>query len=111
MGLRDPAVPADTTDMVEVIYLLIGGIAVVIIAFIVRAVRLTNATIAEAAHSVPLSQPEALRRVVERLDKLDVRCPRCRHATRMLLGTTNRYACEDDGCEFEFEGPAHIALD
>ena len=97
--------------MLDWFYLLIAGIAAVIVVFIVRAVRLTKASIAEAAPFVPFSQPEAVRRVVDRIRTLDVRCPQCGHPTVTILGTRNRYRCDDDGCGFEFEGPEHIAMD
>ena len=95
--------------MFDWIILQIAGLAVVIAVVIVRAVRLTKATIERARPSVPLSQPDAVERAVDRLRRIDVRCPRCGEQTVAMLGTRNRYRCEQ--CPVEIDGPDHLATD
>jgi ribosomal protein S27AE len=76
---------------------------------IARAVRLTKATIERARPSVALSQPDQVERAVDRLRRIDVRCPRCGEQTVAMLGTRNRYRCEQ--CAVELDGPEHLAID
>jgi ribosomal protein S27AE len=91
------------------INLSIAGLAVVIAVVIVRAVRQTRATIEGARPFVPLSQPDAVERAVDRLRRIDVRCPQCGGQTVLMLGTRNRYRCEQ--CAVELDGPDHLATD
>ena len=95
--------------MFDSINLLTAGLVVVIAVVIVRAVRQTRATIEGARPFVPLSQPDAVERVVDRLRRIDVRCPRCGEQTVAMLGTRNRYRCEQ--CPVELDGPDHLATD
>jgi hypothetical protein len=91
--------------------LTILALMVTIVAFIVRAIRLTNASIERAGRDLPLSRPDVAGRAAERIRSLDVRCTRCGQSAVALLGTTNRYRCEGETCRLEFEGPAHFASD
>lgn len=102
-----PALPSDRPDVFDWFNLLVAGLAVVIAVVIVRAVRLTKATIEGARPSVALSQPDAVDRAVERLRRIDVRCPRCGEQTVAMLGTRNRYRCEQ--CGAELDGPDHLS--
>ena len=77
-----------------------------IAAFIVRAVRMTNASIARASRDVPLSRPDVARRLAERVREQRERCPRCRGDASAALGTSTGYRC--DTCRHEFDGPPHI---
>lgn len=95
--------------MFDWIALLIAGLVIAIAVVIVRAVRLTNATIEQSRPIVPLSQPDAVERVVDRLRRIDVRCPECGDETVGMLGTRNRYRCEQ--CGAELDGPDHIGTD
>jgi ribosomal protein S27AE len=79
----------------------------VIAAFIVRAVRLTNASLAMAARHVDPTNPDVARSVVDQIRGRNPRCPRCGEQTFALLDTENRYKCES--CDFTFTGPAHIS--
>jgi hypothetical protein len=87
--------------------LALAALIVTIIAVIVRAVRLTCASIAAASRDIPLSQPDVAMRLVNQIRSLDVRCPRCGQPACTALGTGNRYLCENEMCRQEFEGPAH----
>lgn len=91
---------------IDVVYVLAAVIAAVVVTFIVRAVRLTNASITTASRHVNLANPDAARSVAEQIRRREVPCPRCGCDTFALLGTGTRYQCET--CAFEFEGPAHI---
>jgi DNA-directed RNA polymerase subunit RPC12/RpoP len=91
---------------VDLVYVAAGAMALAVVAFIVRAVRLTNASIASASRRVDLTNPDVARSVIRALDERDVPCPRCGHETFALLGTETRYKC--DSCNFEFDGPPHI---
>ena len=97
--------------MFDLFYLLMAGLVVTIVAFIVRAVRLTGASIERAGREIPLSQPGVARRVVDEMRSRDVRCRRCGQPTFAMLSTRNRYKCENDMCAFEFEGPGHFPTD
>jgi ribosomal protein S27AE len=90
----------------DLFYVSLALIVVVIVVFIVRAVRLTHASLAEASRQVSLTNPGTARVVVDQIRRSEVRCPRCGSQTFTLLGTESRYQCES--CEFVFEGPAHI---
>ena len=90
----------------DLFYVSLALIVVVIAAFIVRAVRLTNASLALASRQVNLTNPDAARAVVDQIRGREVLCPQCGGQTFALLGTENRYQCES--CEFAFEGPEHI---
>jgi hypothetical protein len=87
-------------------WVLVVLIAAAIVAVIVRAVRLTNASIADGSPRVGLQTAEAARSLVHEVRGRDVRCPRCRQDTFALLSTSHRYKC--DSCAFEFDGPTHI---
>jgi ribosomal protein S27AE len=90
----------------DLFFVLLAVLVVVIIAFIVRAVRLTNASIANASRHVNLTNPDVARSLVDRIRQREVPCPRCGGGTFALLGTENRYRC--DLCHLDFEGPPHI---
>jgi tRNA(Ile2) C34 agmatinyltransferase TiaS len=94
--------------MLDLFNLSILALIVTIVVFIVRAIRLTNASIEKAGRDIPLSRPDVVRRVAEEIRSRDVRCPRCGQTTYAMLGTANRYRCEDEICYLEFEGPAHF---
>ena len=81
-------------------------IVVAIAVFIIRAVRLTSASVALASREVNITNPDVARAVVDHVRGREVLCPRCGGQTFVLLGTENRYRCEI--CDFAFEGPAHI---
>jgi len=93
-------------DGANLVYWASGAIAVVIVAFIARAVRLTNASIALASRRVDLTNPDVARLVASALRERELPCPQCGQETFALLGVEHRYKC--DSCNFEFEGPAHI---
>jgi len=104
-----PVKASDTASMLgvfDLFYVSLAVIVVVIIAFIVRAVRLTNASLATASYHLNLTNPDVARSLVDQIRRRELPCPRCGHDTFALLGTENRYKC--DTCDFDFEGPAHI---
>ena len=90
----------------DLFYVSLALIVVTIAAFIVRAVRLTNASLTMAARHVDLTNPDVARSVVEQIRGRELRCLRCGGQTFARLGTENRYQCES--CHFTFTGPAHI---
>lgn len=92
--------------MLDLFYVSLAALVVVIVVFIVRAVRLTNTSIATASRHVNLANPDVARRLVEEIRGREVPCTRCGRQTFALLGTGNRYKCHS--CHFDFEGPAHI---
>ena len=92
--------------MFDVFFLSLALIVMVIAAFIIRAVRLTNASLRSASRHQNLMHAEVARRVIEEMRAKDVRCGRCGGQTFALLETEDRYRCET--CSLEFEGPAHI---
>jgi hypothetical protein len=96
------AVPAS----VDLVYVAIGLLVVMIAAFIVRAVRLTNASLAMAARQVDITNPDVANSVVGQIRGTELLCARCGGPTFALLGTENRYKCED--CDSTFTGPPHI---
>jgi hypothetical protein len=98
----------DMPSVFDLFNLAIAALVVTIIAFIVRAVRSTKASLDRAGRDLPLSRPEVARSVVDRLRGLDVKCLRCGQPTVAMLGTGRRYRCENDACRFEFEGPDHF---
>ena len=100
--------PSDTTGVIDLFYVLIAALLVTIIAFIVRAVRLTNASIERAGREIPLSRPDIARRVIDEMRRMDVWGTRCGGPAFAMLDTGNRYMCETDACRFEFEGPEHF---
>lgn len=81
--------------------LLLLALVVVIVAFIVIAVRKTMGEMTKAGVT-----GEDARELAKRLRERDVRCPRCNGQSSALLGTDTRYKC--DSCHFEFEGPSHL---
>ena len=93
-------------DGANLVYWTTGAIALAIVAFIVRAVRLTNVSIALASRRVDLTNPDVARLVASALREREFPCPQCGEETFALLGVEHRYKC--DGCNIEFEGPAHI---
>ncbi|HEY5617667.1 MAG TPA: hypothetical protein VIK60_06960 [Vicinamibacterales bacterium] len=101
----------DMAGVFDLFYLLIAALLVTIVALMVRAMRLTKASIARASRDIPLSRPDVVRRVVDHMRSVDVRCPRCGQPTFAMLGTRNRYKCENDMCRFELEGPEHFPTD
>jgi hypothetical protein len=97
--------------MFDLFSLSILVLIVTIVAFIVRAVRVTNASIARAGQDAPLSRPDVARRVAGQMRARDVRCTRCGQPTFAMLGTGNRYKCENEMCSLEFDGPGHFPAD
>lgn len=91
---------------VTLFYVSLAVLVVVITVFIVRAVRLTHASLASASHHLNLTNPDIARSLADQIRGRELPCPRCGHDTFALLGTENRYTC--DSCDFDFEGPAHI---
>jgi hypothetical protein len=84
----------------------LGLMLAVIAAFIVRAVRLTNASLARASRHVNLTNPDVATSVVDQIRGRELLCRRCGGQTLALLGTENGYQCES--CDFVFKGLAHI---
>lgn len=80
-----------------------------IVAFVVRAVGLTKASISNASRHLNLTQPEVARRLVEEIRARNVPCERCGQQTFAMLGTGDRYKCET--CHVEFQGPPHMPPD
>jgi ribosomal protein S27AE len=92
--------------VIDLFYVAIGLLVVVIAGFIVRAVRLTNASLTMAARHVNLTNPDVATSVLAQIRGPELRCSRCGGPAFALLGTENRYKCED--CHSTFEGPPHI---
>ena len=90
----------------DLFYVTLGLIVVTIAAFIVRAVRLTNASLARASRHVNLTNPDVATSVVDQIRRSELLCPRCGGQMFALLGTENRYQCES--CHFDFTGPPHV---
>ena len=86
----------------DLFYLWLAAIVVVIIAFIVRAVRLTKASLTAASRHVDLTNQDVARSLVEQIRGGELLCPRCGHEAFALLGKVYRYKC--DSCDSEFEG-------
>jgi hypothetical protein len=97
--------------MFDLFYLAIAVLVVTIVVVILRAVRITKASIERAGREMPLSRPDVAREVADRIRRADVRCPRCGQQTFAMLGTGNRHKCDDEMCGFEFEGPDHFPKD
>jgi hypothetical protein len=93
-------------DVLDLFYVSVAAIALAIVLFVRRAVRLTNASIANASRHVNLENSDVARRVAEEIRGREVPCARCGRQTFVLLGTGNRYKCRL--CHFDFEGPPHI---
>jgi hypothetical protein len=90
--------------------LVLAALVATVVVMIVRAVRLTKATIAQASRDLPLSRPDVATRLAERIRERRVACERCgRDDTFAMLGTDTRWKC--DSCQHEFEGPAHLPTD
>ena len=79
---------------VDLYYVALAVIVLTIVAFVVRAVRLTNASMSTASRLLNLTRPDIARRLVEEIRVLQVPCDRCGQQTFALLGTENRYKCE-----------------
>jgi predicted RNA-binding Zn-ribbon protein involved in translation (DUF1610 family) len=94
-------------DSFDLLWVVLAILVAVIVAFIVRAVRLTRAKLATASRHLNLSNPDVARSVVDRMRGQELPCPRCGQETFARLGTENRHTC--DACGGDFEGPAHIA--
>jgi transposase-like protein len=77
---------------------------VVIVWFIVKAVRMTNAEIHKKMG--PLPDEWKMEGAIEEIRKRDTSCPRCGKQAFAMLGTRNLYKC--DVCHHEFEGVEHI---
>jgi transposase-like protein len=89
--------------------LAIAVLILVIAVFIARSVRTVLFDIDKQLKGVPRSQrEEAMRSMIERLQSLDVRCPRCGETTFLVLGTRDGYKCER--CAHQFTGPPHPTL-
>jgi hypothetical protein len=99
----------DRLRVLDLFTLALVILVVTIVAFIVRAVRLANDSIARASRDAPLSRPDVARRMADEIRARDVRCPRCGAEASAVLGAEHRYTC--DVCTREFEGPAHIPTD
>jgi ribosomal protein S27AE len=91
---------------VDLFYVSLALLVVAIVAFIVRAVRLTNASLSAASRHMDLTNPDVARSVVDRMRERELPCPRCGRDTFAQLGTGNRYRCHT--CHVDFEGPPHI---
>ena len=92
--------------MIDLFNVTLALLVLVIVAFVVRAVRLTSASISTASRHLNLTRPDIARRLVEEIRAREVPCERCGRQTFALLGTEDRYKCET--CHFEFQGPAHM---
>ena len=90
--------------MLDWFNIILGIMVVVIVGFIVNAVRKTNAEIHKKMG--PLPDGWKMKKAVEEIRKRDIPCPRCGKQTFAMLGTQNRYKC--DICHYEFEGAEHI---
>jgi transposase-like protein len=89
---------------------LVVAVLILVIAFvIVRSVRTVLFDVDKQTKGVPRSRrDEVMRSMIERLQKLDVRCPRCGQETFLVFGSLDRYKCES--CRHEFSGPPHPKL-
>lgn len=88
--------------------LAIAALVLVIAVVIVRSVRMVLFEVdPKRTRGRGLRRDEASR-LTERLKSLDVRCPRCREESFLVLGSTDRYKCER--CRHEFTGPSHPKL-
>ncbi|GEM_PF-2980753 len=90
--------------MLDWYYIILGMMVVVIVGFIVKAVRMTNAEIYKKMG--PMPSEWRMKKAIEEISKRDIQCPRCGKQTFAMLGTKNRYKC--DICNYEFEGAEHI---
>ncbi len=90
--------------MLDLFNIILGIMVVVIVGFIVNAVRKTNAEIHKKMG--PLPSEWRMKKTIEEIRKRDIQCPRCGKQTSAMLGTQNRYKC--DVCNYEFEGAEHI---
>jgi ribosomal protein S27AE len=89
--------------------LLIAVTILVIALVIARSARSLLFDVDKQAKRIPRSEREqAMRSMMERLQKLNVRCPRCGDGSFMRLGTKDGYQCE--GCAHDFTGPPHPTL-
>jgi ribosomal protein L37AE/L43A len=89
-------------------YLLVAVPLLVIVGMIVRAIRLTNATISKSGLGGMSSSPAATASAIDHMRSRDIRCPRCGAQAFAMLGKDRRWMCEIDSCRFEFPGPAHV---
>ena len=83
--------------------ILLAALVVVVAALIVRAVRLTSASLEDASRHVDLTQPDAASDLARTIRALEVPCPGCGGAASTVLGARGRYRC--DSCRSEFDGP------
>ena len=89
--------------------LVIAVLILVIALFIARSVRMVLFDMDKQLKGVPRSQrEEAMMAMFARLQKVDVRCPRCGQSTFLVFGTRDGYKCE--GCAHQFSGPPHPTL-
>jgi hypothetical protein len=87
-------------------YVALGLIVSVIVAFIARAVRLTQASLKTAARNVDLTNPDVARSVADEIRDERYRAPGAEGRRSPFWGTGNRYECEI--CHLTFIGPPHI---
>ena len=90
--------------MLDWFNIVLAVMVIVIVGFIVRAVRKTKAEIDKGLGPAPSERN--MERAIMEIHERDVECPRCGSQTFAMLGTDNRYKC--DACNYEFEGAPHI---
>lgn len=81
--------------------LMLIALVLLVLAFIVSAIRKTMREVTQSG----VSGDEA-RKLAELIRAQDTRCPRCGRQSSALLGTEDRYKC--DTCNHVFEGSKHI---
>lgn len=89
--------------MLDLFNIVLLALILVIVGFVVYAVRRTMAQIEKSGVS-----GEKARDLAKRIRELDVRCPRCNRQSIAMLATGNQWKCES--CNYEFEGPDHMPL-
>ena len=89
--------------VLDLFNIVLFALVLVVIGFIVYAVRRTMTQIEKTGVS-----GEKARDLAKRIRELDVRCPRCNLQSFALLETGNQWKCES--CNYVFEGPDHMPL-
>jgi len=87
--------------MFDLFNLLLLSMVLLVVGFIVFAIRKTLSEISKPG----LSGDEA-RKLAQRIRQRDIRCPGCNRQSSALLGTDTKYKC--DTCNYEFDGPNHM---
>ncbi len=90
--------------MLDWFNIILGIMVVVIVGFIVNAVRKTNDEIHKKMG--PLPSEWRTKKTIKEIRKRDIPCPRCGKQTSAMLGTESKYKC--DTCNYESEGVEHI---